>query len=135
MREETSVARMVRNYGGAPCSVQGCDRVAEDSFMCGMHAQRVRRYGDPHYKTPEPVRRANNRAAQPHLGQLKHDTYPKLFGRHAHRVIAEQMLGRPLRPGEVVHHRDENRQNYSPENLEVLPSQAEHVRRHFGRAE
>ena len=58
-------------------------------------------------------------------------SYPKLYGRHAHRVVAEQKLGRPLLPGEIVHHEDENKLNYSADNLEVLPSQAEHARLHF----
>lgn len=33
-------------------------------------------------------------------------TYTKQYGRHEHRVVAEQILGRELRPGEVVHHID-----------------------------
>ena len=58
-------------------------------------------------------------------------SYPKIGARHAHRVIAEQKVGRELLPGEVVHHLDENKRNCDPENLEVLPSQAEHTRMHF----
>ncbi|NCW69338.1 MAG: hypothetical protein EBV86_12360, partial [Marivivens sp.] len=46
------------------CSIEGCDKPADSHGMCGMHAQRMRRYGDPHYVTPEHQRRANNRAAQ-----------------------------------------------------------------------
>jgi HNH endonuclease len=55
--------------------------------------------------------------------------YRKVGGRHEHRVIAEQMLGRPLTKGEVVHHRDGNKRNNAPENLEVM-TQAEHMREH-----
>lgn len=58
-------------------------------------------------------------------------SYPKLLGKHAHRAMAEQALGRKLLPGEVVHHKDEDRTNFAPENLEVLASQAEHARHHF----
>jgi len=37
-----------------------------------------------------------------------------------HRVIAEQMIGRPLLSTEVVHHIDGNRANNDPRNLQVM---------------
>jgi len=64
-------------------------------------------------------------------GRGEGKTYLKLYGRHAHRVIAEQKIGRPLRPGEVVHHIDGNKRNNDPANLEVLPSQSVHTSLHF----
>lgn len=60
-------------------------------------------------------------------------SYPKEGPRHKHRIIAESILCRPLTPSEVVHHIDENRQNYQPSNLAVFPSQRVHARCHFGK--
>lgn len=64
------------------------------------------------------------------LGRGDGKTYEKTYGRHTHRVVAEQMLGRSLHPGEVVHHIDHDKRNNSPENLMVFGSQAEHARWH-----
>lgn len=46
---------------------------------------------------------------------------------YVHRVVAAAWCGRELSPGEVVHHRDGDKLNNHPENLEVLPSQSVHV--------
>lgn len=43
-----------------------------------------------------------------------------------HRLVMERILGRYLRPEEVVHHKL-GRSNH-PDNLEVFPNQAEHMR-------
>lgn len=57
-------------------------------------------------------------------------SYRKLWGRHEHRIVAEKMLGRALKPGEVVHHIDSDKRNNAPENLMVFSSQSEHVKWH-----
>lgn len=57
------------------------------------------------------------------------NNYVKYYGRHIHRVVAEQKLGRALLPGEIVHHKDGDKWNNHPDNLEVM-TQAEHVRIH-----
>ena len=62
-------------------------------------------------------------------GQGVKGSYVKLNGVHEHRVVAASMLGRPLLPGEIVHHRDGNKKNNDPSNLEVM-TQSEHAARH-----
>jgi hypothetical protein len=54
----------------------------------------------------------------------------KFHGRHIHRVLAEIKIGRRLLRGETVHHLNGDKRDNSFENLEVLPSQAEHMRVH-----
>ena len=39
---------------------------------------------------------------------------------YEHRVVMEEMLGRSLASNEVVHHRDGNRSNNSPDNLQLM---------------
>ncbi|MFC7103915.1 HNH endonuclease [Nonomuraea rubra] len=47
-----------------------------------------------------------------------------------HRVVAEEMLGRPLLPTEHVHHRNGVKDDNRPENLEVVDSRT-HIVEHW----
>lgn len=46
-----------------------------------------------------------------------------------HRIVMENALGRLLMDNEVVHHRDENKKNNHPDNLEVMTI-TEHGKHH-----
>lgn len=47
-----------------------------------------------------------------------------------HRLVMEAKLGRYLAGTEIVHHKDENKANNHPDNLELLASRAEHQALH-----
>jgi len=94
-----------------PCPICGGPRKRADTKTCGWECGRIFH-------------------ANLLRGRGEGKTYTKRDGRHEHIVIAERKLGRALRAGEIVHHRDHNLKNNDPDNLEVLASQAEHVRLH-----
>ncbi len=54
--------------------------------------------------------------------------YIRVGGRRVfeHRHVMSLMLGRPLTNKEVVHHKDGDKLNNSPSNLELLPNQSAH---------
>jgi len=56
--------------------------------------------------------------------------YEKTYGKHTHRIVAEQILGRPLKKGEVVHHIDGCKRNNAPNNLMIFKNQKEHAKWH-----
>lgn len=56
--------------------------------------------------------------------------YIKEFSQHQHRNIMEKKLGRKLHKGEIVHHKDHNKKNNDPDNLEVM-TQGQHALLHY----
>jgi hypothetical protein len=44
-----------------------------------------------------------------------------------HRVVVESVIGRFLEKGEVVHHKDHNKENNEPDNLELFSSPGQHT--------
>lgn len=51
---------------------------------------------------------------------------------YEHMIVAEEILGRELRDGETVHHKDRNRSNNSFDNLMVFKTMSDHSAFHQG---
>jgi hypothetical protein len=50
-------------------------------------------------------------------------------GKYVHRWVEEKKLGRELKPGEVVRHKDGNPLNNTSGNLKVYPNQRAHMKK------
>lgn len=79
--------------------------------------------------------RASARLSAPKRGDAQRGrgkglTYTKRNGRHEHRVVAEEMLGRSLTSNDIVHHINHDKKDNRPENLSVM-SRSEHAALHL----
>lgn len=120
--------KQFKAYGRKPETMKHhfCCRACAKTFT-GPRMREMNQRLNPTRMTQET--RAKLRDARLDSGEGR--TYAKTYGRHTHRVVAEQILGRSLLPGEVVHHIDGNKRNNAPENIMVFSSQAEHARYHM----
>jgi hypothetical protein len=100
---------------GRFCTVEGCDRPLRNVGLCAGH-YRQRRDGVP--LTPIPERREPGTGSINRLGYKEITVAPNVR-RLEHRVVMEQILGRELKSSEHVHHRNGDRLDNRPENLEL----------------
>jgi len=105
--------RMARREDPLPCDVDGCTGqvVNAGTDLCDMHRSRARRSGS--------VGEAQSRIGRRGDGYLRKDGYRLIARKPQHRLVMEQMLGRPLRRFEHVHHRNGIRSDNRPDNLEL----------------
>lgn len=107
-------SRKIRGF--IACSVDGCAKKQIARTYCQMHYRRWSLYGDPLItKVAEVVRGAKYKkvlAPESPMADTKGLVYE-------HRYVMSLMLGRPLEEGENVHHKNGNKMDNRPENLEV----------------
>jgi len=105
------------------CCIPGCGRVKAKKGYCRMHYTRVLRYN-----------RVDNIRAPNGSGSYNAAQYKILTidgeRKYEHIHVAEQILGKPLPTGAVVHHFNEITFDNAPNNLVICPDQAYHLLLH-----
>lgn len=102
------------------CTVAGCAKPHYGKGLCVMHAARLRRHGD--LTTVRKRVGIINRTTVQGYVMLKRRDHPhctKAGWVYEHRLVMEGVLGRYLLPTEEVHHRNGQRADNRPENLEL----------------
>lgn len=133
------------------CSVDGCGSPVRAKDLCNQHYHVLKNerrkkpcgcgcgeltaytYKHGHHTrlfTPE----EQARRGRMNNGDKQRDppgatSYRKAGGRHEHRVVMEQQIGRALSSDEIVHHKNHKKRDNRPDNLELM-SRAEHINEH-----
>lgn len=102
------------------CQVDGCAQRHEALGYCKSHYYAFKKHGDPLTKLS-----GKGQGWQIHEGYLEiyipdNPMASKKGYVKEHRLVMSEMLGRALRPDEIVHHKNGNRLDNSPQNLELF---------------
>lgn len=100
------------------CNVLDCEKSSVAKSLCSTHYQRFRRHGDPHIVKKKRIGWSDNLNGWPTKnGYIFIVANGKRIFEHRH--VMEEHLGRPLRRGENVHHKNGIRNDNRLENLEL----------------
>ncbi len=103
------------------CEMKNCKKKHVTKGMCQMHYRRHMLYGDP--KTLLNKKWVNKRGIGTGgyvvLYDISHPNATKNGQIKEHRLVMAEHLGRPLRKGENVHHKNGVRHDNRIENLEL----------------
>lgn len=125
-RTKTAVKLHLKRTGMTHRAVFGRYHHSEETRKRIVQNRRTRRGPD------HPFWRGGRRISDGGYVEVLMPHHPRARGNgyvFEHILVAEAMLGRPLRPGEVVHHKNGNKLDNRPENLEIMDSCA-HSRLH-----
>jgi hypothetical protein len=108
---------------GGLCKVDGCGKRHAATGYCIGHYTRVQKHGDPMAHIPIRKKAPNGE------GNITVSGYRQVWAPEhpnstqgiikEHRLVMSQHLGRPLRKGETVHHRNGDKLDNRLENLEL----------------
>lgn len=110
---------------GVPCSVAGCARKTIARGLCSAHYAKLQKHGDPLFESDWFKKRFGpivDETGYVHVYDPEHPNAHKSGRVPEHRKVMADLIGRPLKENENVHHKNGVRSDNRPENLEIWVS-------------